>query len=92
MKAVKTHTPDGYVVCWKDGYDVSPLKCFGDYQSAAIEFCNILNSIEAQKDARRFEQMIRLWISTYNPQDKYTYPEWNPERGIGSIRVRKQKI
>lgn len=91
MKAIKSSTPDGYVVCWKDGYNVSPLKCFGNYQSAAIEFCNILNSVEAQKDLQKFERQIKLWISTYNPQDKYSYPEWNKAKGIFSLKLKKQK-
>jgi len=92
MKAVKTHTSDGYVVSWMDGYNVSPLKCFGDYQSAAIEFCNILNSVEAQKDQQKFERQIKLWISTFNPQDKYSYPEWDKAKGIFSLKLKKQRV
>lgn len=91
MKAIKSNTSDGYVVYWKGGYDVKPLINFGDYQSAAIEFCNILNSIEAQKDKQYFERRINLWISTYNPQDKYSYPEFDPSKGLFGLRLKKQR-
>jgi len=71
MSAHKTSTRHGYVVVWQEGHDVMPLKCFGDYQSAAIEFCNILNN----RFWERKHLQIKAWAKSFNPADKYTYPE-----------------
>lgn len=84
MSAYKTRTKDGYVVVWQEGHDVKPLKCFGDYQSAAIEFCNILNNrFWESKDSQ-----IKLWKKSFDPSVKYSYPEFSRT----GIKLTKQKI
>lgn len=71
MSAHKMSTEHGYVVVWQDGHNVMPLKCFGDYQSAAIEFCNILNKHYWEKK----DYQIKAWAKSFNPAEKYTYPQ-----------------
>jgi len=84
MSAHKISTKHGYVVVWKEEYDVKPLKCFGDYQSAAIEFCNILNNKFLEK---KYSQ-ISMWAASFKPEDKYTYPEFKKS----GVELRKQKL
>lgn len=84
MRAFIKNTNDGYVVMWTENYVTRPLRCFGDYHSAAIEFRNILNG----EVWDRKERQIEGWIKTYRPTVKYTYPEFSNSSGI---ILRKQK-
>ncbi len=84
MSAHKISTKNGYVVVWQEGYDVKPLKCFGDFQSAAIEFCNILNNKYWEKK----QTQIQMWAKSFNPADKYSYPEFTKF----GINLKKQKL
>lgn len=86
MGAYKQHVKGvGYVVFWKQDREISPLRNFGDYQSAAIDLCNILNHhIASLKDS---ERAIDGLIRSYNPDDKYTYPELRN----GRLHFRKQR-
>lgn len=63
----------GYVVCWLENRTNTPLRNFGQMQSAAFEFRNWLN----QCTDERLHRWIRLWADTYNPAEKHTYPEFN---------------
>lgn len=62
----------GYVVMVSEGITHKPLRNFGDYYSAAMEFRNWIN----QCTDERLERWIKGWAETYNPAAKYTYPEW----------------
>lgn len=83
MSAYKTSTKDGYVVVWREGYNTMPLRCFGDFQSAAIEFCRMLNN----EYWERKPMQIKGWAKTFNPAEKYSYPEMTQM----GIRLKKQR-
>lgn len=84
--AIKQTVKDvGYVVFWKEGYDFVPLKCFGEYQSAAIEFCHFLNSDKMDKD--RLNRQIKIWAKSFDPAVKYSYPILKN----GFIELKKQR-
>ena len=63
----------GYVVMWTEGYNHMPIRCFGQNQSAAMEFRNWLNNCTDE----RLPRWIKTYASTYEPTVKYTYPEFN---------------
>lgn len=84
MKAFIENTKDGYVVMWTENYVTRPLRCFGDYYSAAMEFRNYLNN----EGWERKERQIEGWAKTYDPTAKYSYPEFSIRAGI---ILRKQK-
>ncbi|MBQ9821796.1 MAG: hypothetical protein IJM58_06705 [Muribaculaceae bacterium] len=73
----------GYVVMWSDGYTHTPLRNFGQMLSAAFEFRNWLNTCTDE----RLPRWIKTYSSTYDPQVKYTYPEFNNNRPT----LRRQK-
>ena len=73
----------GYVVMWTDGYTHTPLRNFGQMQSAAMEFRNWLNRCSDE----RLPRWIKLWADTYKPEDKYSYPEFTTSRPT----LRRQK-
>ena len=73
----------GYVVCWLEDRTNTPLRNFGQMQSAAFEFRNWLNRCTDE----RLPRWIRLWADTYNPTDKYTYPIFGGSRPT----LKKQK-
>lgn len=77
---------EGYVVCWFDQYQCTPLRNFGDYKSAAIEFRDHINNKLILQDG--YERRIQGWAKSYNPSDLYSYPEISSN---GSITLRKQK-
>lgn len=78
MKGIKQKVKGvGYVVFWKDGYKSKPLRNFGDWQYAAIEFARWLN--QPHENQERFERNIELWAKTYNPENKYQAPVINGE-------------
>lgn len=62
----------GYVVMWTDGYTHMPLRCFGQMQSAAMEFRNWLNRCTDE----RLQRWVRLYADTYDPAVKFSYPEF----------------
>ena len=86
MKAIKQRVEGvGWVVFWKDGYDIKPLRNFGDWQYAAVEFARWLNM--PHEDQERLNRNIESWAKTYNPQSKYQAPEIKGE----FITFKKQK-
>lgn len=74
----------GYVVMWTDCYTHTPLRNFGQMQSAAMEFRNWLNRCSDE----RLPRWIKLWADTYKPEDKYSYPEFTTSRPT----LRRQKV
>lgn len=75
----------GYVVKWFEDGSVSPLRNFGDYHSAAIEFRDYINNKMAMTD--KLDKRVRGWAETYDPKEKYTYPDI---RQSGEVTLRKQ--
>lgn len=61
---------EGYVVVWFDGEEAKPLKNFGDWKSAAIEFRDFLNHHTTDRTSKQ----IAEWIRKYDPQKLYSYP------------------
>lgn len=61
----------GYVVCWLENRTNTPLRNFGQMQSAAIEFRDWLNQCVDE----RLPRWVRLYADTYKPSEKYYYPE-----------------
>lgn len=84
MSAYIETTKDGYVVMWSENYVARPLRCFGNYHSAAMEFRNYLNN----EHWERKERQIEMWAKSYDPAAKYSYPEFSKSMGI---ILRKQK-
>lgn len=80
---------EGYVV-WatitnqNGDSDHMPLKCFGWYQSAAIEFRDFIN--HGNMDADKLERQVRLWAQNYDPSKLYTYPEINEKKTIVNLK------
>ena len=58
----------GYVVMWTDGYTHLPLRCFGQMQSAAMEFRNWLNRCTDE----RLQRWVRLYADTFKPEEKFS--------------------
>lgn len=85
MNAFIQTTKDGYIVMWKQDSVAVPLRCFGDYRSAAMEFRDYLNN----EEWKRKEQQIRIWAASYNPAVKYSYPEYSAKSGIA---LKRQKL
>lgn len=73
----------GYVVCWLENRTNTPLRCFGQMQSAAMEFRNWLN----QCSDERLPRWIKLWGDTFDQATKYTYPDFTTSRPT----LRRQK-
>lgn len=61
----------GYVVCWLEDRHSVPLRNFGQMQSAAFEFRNWLNKCVDE----RLPRWVRLYADTYDPGEKFGYPE-----------------
>ena len=74
----------GYVVVWIEDEQTYPLRNFGDYQSAAIEFARMVNKYTKDDLDRR----IKGLIDSYNPNEAYTYPE---PTNIGIAKLIKQR-
>lgn len=74
----------GYVVCWLENRVNKPLRNFGEMQSAAIEFRNYINSCTDE----RLQQWLKAWASTYNPDKKYTYPDFMKD---GRVTLHQQR-
>ncbi len=74
----------GYVVVWVEDGQSFPLRNFGDYQSAAIEFARMVN--EYSKDD--FDRRIKGLIESYDPNNRYSYPE---PTNIGIAKLTKQR-
>ena len=74
----------GYVVVWVEDEQSFPLRNFGDYQSAAIEFARMVN--EYIKDD--LDRRIKGLIDTYDPAIKYSYPE---SANVGIAKLTKQR-
>lgn len=73
----------GYVVVWVEDYQSYPLRNFGDYQSAAIEFARMVN--EYSKDD--LDRRINGLINSYDPNVRYTYPK---PTNVGIAKLKKQ--
>ena len=73
----------GYVVCWLENRTNTPLRCFGQMQSAAMEFRNWLN----QCSDERLPRWIKLWSDTFDQATKYTYPDFTTSRP--TLRLQK---
>lgn len=73
----------GWVVVWTEDYQSYPLRNFGDYQSAAIEFARMVN--EYSKDD--LDRRIKGLIESYDPNVRYTYPE---PTNVGIAKLKKQ--
>ena len=61
----------GYVVCWLEDRHSVPLRNFGQMQSAAFEFRDWLNRCVDE----RLPRWVRLYADTYDPVEKFGYPE-----------------
>lgn len=70
-KFYKKSTPDGYVVVMMEEHTVKPLRCFGWNQSAAIEFCDMLNN----RFWERKDYQINGWAKTFDINKKFSYPK-----------------
>lgn len=77
--------PEGYVVCWTDEFGNKPLRNFGDYKSAAIEFRDYINRRLLLTDDA--ELRIKGWIKSYDPERLYSYPEIKGD----TVTLKKQK-
>ena len=75
----------GYVVVWTENYQSFPLRNFGDYQSAAIEFAKMVNDYSKDDKDRRIKGLIR----SYDPKVAYSYPE---PASVGIAKLTKQKV
>ncbi len=60
----------GYVVMWTENHTTKPLRCFGQYQSAAFEFRDWLNRCTDEK----LGWWVKRYAETYDPAKKYSYP------------------
>lgn len=89
MRALKYKRPEGYVAYWVDGYDAHPIANFGDYQSACIDYCIMLNRLADGTD--EFMRYINNHIKNYNPDERFTYPEFKGTMGVKSIILRRQR-
>lgn len=67
----------GYVVMVSDGITHTPLRNFGEYFSAAMEFRNWLNRCHSE----RLDRWVRDFAATYDPHKRYSYPEWRNGNG-----------
>lgn len=74
----------GYVVVWTEDGHTYPLRNFGDYQSAAIEFAQMVNKYDKDDLDRRIGNLIE----SYDPKVRYSYPE---PTNIGIAKLKKQK-
>lgn len=74
----------GYVVIWFENYQSYPLRNFGYYQSAAIEFAKMVNDYAKDDKERR----IKGLIESYDPTVSYSYPE---PTTVGIAKLTKQK-
>lgn len=86
MRAIIKRCEEGYVAVWHEGYDNIKLRNFGNYRSAAYDFCQYINNRLALTD--KLITRINGFAASYNPEDRYTYPEISPN---GSLTLRKQK-
>lgn len=90
---IKTE-PHGYVV-WatitdnNDNREHYPLRNFGTYQSAAIEFRTYINNPKVV-DYERLVRNVKLWAKSYNPEVLYTYPTILKNGNIALIKQSKQ--
>lgn len=75
----------GYVVVWTENYQSFPLRNFGDWQSAAIEFAKMVNDYSKDDKDRR----IKGLIESYDPKVAYSYPE---PTNVGIAKLTKQKV
>lgn len=75
---------EGYVVCWTEGYELQPLRNFGDWKSAAIEFRDYINHSTGDS----LPKQIAHWRKTYDPNTLYAYPH---KTSLGMIITPKQK-
>lgn len=64
-----------------------PLRNFGDYRSAAMEFRDYIN--HCKLDADKLRRQVRLWANTYKPDVLYTYPTILKNGNIALIKQRK---
>lgn len=87
MRAWIDNRDEGYVVMWHDGYSHRPLRCFGQMQSAAFEFRNWLNNCVDE----RLPRWITMWADTYDPDLKFSYPEFN-ENNRPNLRRQKYEF
>lgn len=78
------NTKDGYVVMWTENYKHKPLRCFGWWQSAAMEFRDWLNNCYDE----RLPQWVKAYAATYKPSMKFGYPEF---KGNNRPTLRPQK-
>ena len=62
----------GYVVMVTEGITHTPLRNFGEYLSAAMEFRDWLNRCRDEK----LERWVKDYAATYDPNKRYSYPEW----------------
>lgn len=84
-KAIKQSVYNvGWVVFWKEDRKVRPLRNFGDWQYAAIEFAAWLN--KPHNNWERISRSIERWAETFNPANKYKAPEINGDM----VTLRKQ--
>lgn len=65
--------------------DHMPLKCFGWYKSAAMEFRNFIN--HGNTPADKLERQVKLWAQNYDPSKLYTYPEINEKNTMVKLRI-----
>ena len=83
---VKTE-PHGYVVWATIDNEHLPLRNFGDYQSAAIEFRNYINNPKVV-DYERLVRNVKQWAKSYTPDELYTYPTILKNGNIALIKQR----
>lgn len=84
-------TPDGYVVGWDDGNETLPLACFGDWQSAAIQYRRMLDRLQSETTFEKFQSYIRLKSSLYLPSEIYGYPVKIANGFIYLVKQKKTK-
>jgi len=76
----------GYVVMWTtEGRTTRPLRCFGQNQSAAIEFRDWLNRSTDEK----LDWWVKLYAETYDPAKKYSYPIFTGRYRQPALRLQK---
>lgn len=91
IKADVRTIQEGYVV-WatitdhNGNSDHMPLKCFGWYKSAAMEFRNFINHGNVPAD--KLERQVKLWAQNYDPSKLYSYPEINENKTM--VKLIKQ--
>lgn len=82
--------PEGYVVWAKITYnepgdETMPLRNFGNYRSAAMEFRNFINDGNADPD--KLERLVRGWGRSYDQNVRYSYAKINDK---GTIIILKK--